>query len=38
VLYGSAQGVRAEGDQFWHQDVDGIQDEAEDLDQFGGFI
>jgi hypothetical protein len=38
VLYGSAQGVRAEGDQFWHQDVNGIEDEAENLDRFGGFI
>jgi hypothetical protein len=35
VLYGSANSVTGTGDQFWHQDVSGIQGEAEGSDQFG---
>lgn len=35
VLYGSATGLAAEGDQLWHQNVTGIADEAETEDRFG---
>lgn len=35
VLYGSAAGLTATGDQLWHQDVAGVLDVAAGLDQFG---
>ena len=35
VLYGSADGLTATGDQFLHQDTSGILDTAEDGDVFG---
>jgi hypothetical protein len=35
VLYGSPAGLSANGNQFWHQDSPGIQDEAESFDAFG---
>lgn len=35
VLYGSASGLTATGDQFWHQDVTGILGVANAGDQFG---
>jgi hypothetical protein len=35
VVYGSAGGLTATGDQFWHQDVSGMQNAAEDGDRFG---
>ncbi len=35
VLYGSASGLSASGDQFWHQNSPGILDAVEDGDGFG---
>lgn len=35
VLYGTATGLSAAGDQFWTQDSTGIGDAAEFLDEFG---
>jgi hypothetical protein len=35
VIYGSATRLKPTGNQFWHQDVSGITDKAEDLDGFG---
>jgi disulfide bond formation protein DsbB len=35
VLYGSATGLSATGNQVWHQDSSGIRDAAEAGDQFG---
>ena len=35
VLYGSADGIVVEGNQFWHQDTAGIEDNAEMSDDFG---
>ncbi|MFL7809762.1 MAG: hypothetical protein AB8I80_14090, partial [Anaerolineae bacterium] len=35
VIYGSANGLTASGDQIWTQDTTGIQGTAEALDQFG---
>jgi hypothetical protein len=35
VLYGSAAGLTATGDQFWHQDRPGIKDVVEEDDVFG---
>ena len=35
LLLGSAAGLTAAGDQFWHQDVAGVLDTAEAGDQFG---
>jgi hypothetical protein len=35
VIYGSATGLSAAGDQFWHQDVAGVTDAAEPDDRFG---
>jgi hypothetical protein len=35
VLYGSAAGLTAEGNQVWHQDTAGMEDEAEVDDAFG---
>ena len=35
VIYGSAAGLTAEGDQFWHQDCSGVVDTAEQGDHFG---
>ena len=35
VLYGSAAGLTATGDQFWSQDSPGIEDAAEDQEGFG---
>ncbi len=35
VLYGSSNSVSGTGDQFWHQNVSGIQGEAEAFDDFG---
>jgi hypothetical protein len=35
ILYGSAAGLTAAGDQVWHQDSAGVQDAAEEGDAFG---
>jgi hypothetical protein len=35
VLYGSASGLTADGNQFWHQDSPGIEDQIETSDHFG---
>lgn len=35
VIYGSRDGLRAAGDQLWHQDVPGVPEEARSGDQFG---
>jgi hypothetical protein len=35
VIYGTANGLAAGGDQFWTQDSSGISDSAEGYDQFG---
>ena len=37
VLYGSRDGLNAEGDQFWSQDSPGIKDVAEEFDFLGSF-
>lgn len=38
VLYGSASGLRATGDQLWTQDSSGINDSAEGGDRFGSAL
>ncbi|MGH2536037.1 MAG: FG-GAP repeat protein [Candidatus Promineifilaceae bacterium] len=38
VLYGGAGGAQAEGDQFWHQDSDGVEGGAEAGDFFGSSV
>ena len=38
VLFGSAAGLSAFGNQLWHQDKTGILDSAEELDQFGNSL
>jgi disulfide bond formation protein DsbB len=38
VLYGAAVGLRANGNQLWHQDKTGISDVAEAGDRFGGAL
>ena len=38
VLYGSATGLTATNNQFWHQDVSGIQDTAQPGDRFGNAL
>lgn len=35
VLYGSSSGLTGTDDEFWHQDVSGIESGAEENDQFG---
>jgi hypothetical protein len=35
VIYGSSAGLSASGDQFWHQDVSGINGAAGNVDGFG---
>ena len=36
VLYGtSSSGLSSSGDQFWHQDVSGIEDSTDDSENFG---
>ncbi len=35
VLYGSVDGVTVAGEEFWHQDRDGIDEVAEENDHFG---
>jgi hypothetical protein len=35
VIYGSASGLRATGDQLWNQETSGINDVAEEFDGFG---
>jgi hypothetical protein len=35
VLSGSADGLTADGDQFWHQNSSGVSDSEEPYDQFG---
>jgi disulfide bond formation protein DsbB len=35
ALYGSSTGLTASGDQFWHQDSPGVEDVAEEFDDFG---
>jgi hypothetical protein len=35
VIYGSAGGLSATGNQFWNQDTPGIEDQAEPGDEFG---
>jgi hypothetical protein len=38
VLYGSPDGLRASGDQLWHQNITGIRDVAEEQDNFGNSL
>ena len=38
VLYGSASGLTAEGDQLWTQDSSGVEDVAEEDDGFASFL
>lgn len=38
VIYGSAAGLTAAGNQFWSQDTPGILDTAEDTDNFGCYV
>jgi hypothetical protein len=38
VLYGRSGGLAATNDQFWHQDIAGIEDDAEAGDQFGSAL
>jgi FG-GAP repeat len=38
VLYGSSTGLTASGDQFWHQNVTGIADTAEQFDYLGSSL
>ena len=38
VIYGSAAGLSATGDQFWSQDSAGIENAAEEQDGFGGSL
>ncbi len=35
IVYGSAEGLTAAGNQFWHQDSPGILDQVERIDLFG---
>ena len=35
VIYGTNTGLRSNKDQRWHQDSDGVEDQAEPLDEFG---
>jgi hypothetical protein len=35
ILYGSADGITATGNQFWHQDSAGVEGVAEEWDSFG---
>ncbi len=38
VIYGSAEGIGAAGNQFWHQDSPDVADVAEASDEFGGSL
>jgi hypothetical protein len=38
VLFGSAGGLIATGDQLWHQDSPGVRDPAEEFDSFGAAL
>jgi hypothetical protein len=38
VLYGSASGLQATGNQYWHQDTSGIPDFMEPADRFGAAL
>jgi hypothetical protein len=38
VIYGSAAGLAAAGNQFWTQDTPGILDTAEEADNFGCYV
>lgn len=38
VIYGSVNGLEAEGNQFWHQNTSGIAGAAEANDEFGGAL
>jgi disulfide bond formation protein DsbB len=38
VIYGSAAGLTTNGNQFWHQNVAGVVDEAESQDNFGASL
>lgn len=38
VLLGSASGITSSNDQFWHQNISGIDDSAEAGDGFGGSV
>jgi hypothetical protein len=38
VIYGSVGGFTPAGDQLWHQDHDGVLDEAEEYDYFGSAL
>ncbi len=38
ILYGSANGLTAAGDQILHQDVNGMQEVAEAMDRFGAVL
>ena len=35
VMYGASSGLSASGSQLWHQDVPGVEDEAEQFDRLG---
>ncbi len=35
ILYGSANGLSAAGNQFWNQDSPGVDDQVEGTEQFG---
>ena len=35
IIYGSASGLTAEGNQMWSQESEGVLDDAEELDRFG---
>ena len=35
ILYGSANGISAAGNQFWHQNSSGVEESAELQDEFG---
>jgi disulfide bond formation protein DsbB len=38
IIFGSASGLTAEGNQLWTQDVEGVLDSAEELDRFGAAL
>ncbi|MGH2652428.1 MAG: hypothetical protein ACRDHK_14590, partial [Actinomycetota bacterium] len=38
VVYGSGSGITSAGDQVFHQDTPGMNDTAEDFDNFGGAL
>ena len=38
VIYGTAAGLSSTGNQLWHQDVTGVEEEAEETDWFGAAL